>query len=75
MRGLPRDLLDAAFVDGATEWTTFRRIVLPLLRPALAIVTTFPFVITWNDLLFPLLFLRTRTRRCRWPSWSFGAST
>lgn len=59
MRGLPRDLLDAAFVDGATEWTTFRRIVLPLLRPALATVATFSFVITWNDLLFPLLFLRT----------------
>lgn len=59
MRSLPKDLLDAAFVDGATEWVTYRRIVLPLTRPALATVATFSFVITWNDLLFPLLFLKT----------------
>lgn len=59
MRGLPKEMIDAAFVDGATEWSVYRRVVLPLTKPALASLAIFSFVITWNDLLFPLIFLQS----------------
>ena len=59
MRGIPSDLLDAAEVDGATEWSLYRRIVVPLTAPAFATLGIVSLVITWNDLLFPLLFLRS----------------
>lgn len=59
MRGIPRDIMDAAFVDGASEWNVYRRIVVPMTAPAFAALAIFNFVITYNDLLFPLLFLRS----------------
>jgi multiple sugar transport system permease protein len=55
--GLPRDLDDAAKVDGATHLTVYRTIVMPLSRPAVAAVGIFTFVTTWNNLLWPLLVL------------------
>ncbi len=63
MRSLPQELIDAAFVDGGSEWDVYRRIVVPLTRPAFATVAIFSLVITWNDLLFPLLFLRVEELR------------
>lgn len=59
MRGIPKDIIDAAFVDGASEWNVYRRIVVPMTAPAFAALAIFNFVITYNDLLFPLLFLRS----------------
>lgn len=55
--GLPRDLDEAARVDGAGFWRTYRTIVMPLTRPAVAAVAIFTFVTTWNNLLWPLLVL------------------
>ncbi|MDG4825657.1 carbohydrate ABC transporter permease [Asanoa sp. WMMD1127] len=55
--GLPRDLEEAARMDGAGFFRVYRRIVLPLARPAVAAVAIFTFVTTWNDLLWPLLVL------------------
>jgi multiple sugar transport system permease protein len=55
--GLPRDLEEAARMDGASFFRVYRRIVLPLARPAVAAVAIFTFVTTWNDLLWPLLVL------------------
>jgi multiple sugar transport system permease protein len=52
---IPRDLEDAARIDGASEWTIFRRIVLPLSRPALATLGIFAFMGSWKDFLWPLL--------------------
>jgi alpha-glucoside transport system permease protein len=54
--GLPRDLLDAARVDGASELQIFFRIVLPLGLPAIASLATFQFLWTWNDLIVALTF-------------------
>jgi multiple sugar transport system permease protein len=54
---IPRDLTDAARLDGATDWQVFWRIVLPLSRPALAVVTIFTVVASWKDFLWPLLVL------------------
>jgi multiple sugar transport system permease protein len=55
--GLPRDLEEAARMDGANFFRVYRRIVMPLARPAVAAVAIFTFVTTWNDLLWPLLVL------------------
>ncbi len=55
--GIPKDLLEAARIDGANEWMMFRRIVLPLGKPALASLAIFEFLWVWNDLLVALVFL------------------
>ncbi|MBW0091511.1 carbohydrate ABC transporter permease [Pseudonocardia sp. KRD-184] len=57
MRTLPRELFEAADVDGASPWRTFRSVVLPLSTPSLAAAAIFLLVISWNDLLYPLLFI------------------
>jgi raffinose/stachyose/melibiose transport system permease protein len=57
-RQLPEELEEAAALDGATSWQTFWRIMVPLVRPALATVAVFRFVPIWNDFLFPLVLLR-----------------
>jgi lactose/L-arabinose transport system permease protein len=53
-------LLDAARVDGTGEFGIFWRIVLPIIRPALASLAIFVFLSTWNDFLQPLVFLRSQ---------------
>ena len=55
--GLPRDLIDAAKVDGASEWRIFFQIVVPLSLPALATVGLFSVLLYWNDLWQALLFI------------------
>ncbi|MDP9071494.1 MAG: carbohydrate ABC transporter permease [Actinomycetota bacterium] len=54
--GIPRDLLEAARMDGASEWTIFSRVVLPLGLPAVASLAIFQFLWVWNDLLVGLVF-------------------
>jgi alpha-glucoside transport system permease protein len=54
---LPRDLIEAARIDGASEFAVFRRVVLPLSVPALASFGIFQFLWVWNDLLMALVFL------------------
>jgi ABC-type glycerol-3-phosphate transport system permease component len=55
---IPSELADAARVDGANPWQIYRRIYLPLARPALATLAIFTFMWSWNDLLDPLIYLR-----------------
>jgi multiple sugar transport system permease protein len=55
---IPRELADAARVDGANPWQIFRRVYIPLARPALATLAIFQFMWSWNDLLDPLIYLR-----------------
>ena len=54
---IPTELTDAARLDGANGWQLFSRIILPLSRPALAVVTIFTVVASWKDFLWPLLVL------------------
>ncbi|HLW37900.1 MAG TPA: carbohydrate ABC transporter permease [Candidatus Eremiobacteraceae bacterium] len=61
LQTLPSALLDAARVDGASEWTIFWKIVLPLARPVLGALAIFTFVGQWNSLLW-WLFSRARPR-------------
>ncbi len=58
-RQLPQELSEAARIDGAGEFTIFARVMLPLVRPALATVIVFQFVPLWNDFFFPLVLLRS----------------
>ncbi|RKN45782.1 carbohydrate ABC transporter permease [Streptomyces hoynatensis] len=53
--GLPRELEEAAYVDGAGRWRVFWQIVIPLSRPVLAAVAIFTFIQTWNNFLWPFL--------------------
>jgi raffinose/stachyose/melibiose transport system permease protein len=55
MRGVSNDLKDAGRIDGLSEYTIFFRIVLPLVRPAVATVAVFTMIPIWNDLWFPLI--------------------
>jgi alpha-glucoside transport system permease protein len=57
---LPRDILESAFIDGASQFTIFTRLILPLSIPALASLAIFQFVWVWNDFLVALVFLGSR---------------
>jgi raffinose/stachyose/melibiose transport system permease protein len=59
-RQLPPELEEAARIDGANSWQMFLRIMVPMVRPAVATVVVFRFVPIWNDFLFPLVLLRSR---------------
>ena len=61
-RGIPEELLEAARVEGAGEWTIYRKIVLPLLRPVLATLAIITFLATWNDFVWPLVVLTDESR-------------
>lgn len=54
---LPRDILESAFIDGASHFTVFTRLILPLSLPALASFAIFQFLWVWNDYLVALIFL------------------
>jgi len=54
---LPNDLFEAAYIDGASHWTVFYKLVLPLAMPAIASLGIFQFLWVWNDLLVALVFL------------------
>ena len=56
-RSIPFELSEAAKIDGASEWRIFRDVVLPLSKPALAVVALFSFMAAWNDFLGPLIYL------------------
>ena len=55
---IPVELADAARIDGANPWQIFRRVYLPLARPAIATLAIFEFMWSWNDLINPLIYLR-----------------
>lgn len=55
---IPRDLEEAALVDGASRWTIFTRIVLPLARPAIVVTALFSFMTAWNEFILAATFLQ-----------------
>lgn len=56
-QGLPDELFEAAYIDGASVWTSFFRLAIPLSVPALASLVIFQFLFVWNDLLVALIYL------------------
>jgi multiple sugar transport system permease protein len=59
---IPNELIDAARIDGASEWTIYRRVALPLMRPMLVTLGVFTFLGSWNDFLWPLIVLNDSSR-------------
>jgi multiple sugar transport system permease protein len=59
-QSIPRELEEAAYIDGATVWTTFFRVSLPLARGAIATLAVITFLTSWNDFLWPLLIMNDR---------------
>jgi raffinose/stachyose/melibiose transport system permease protein len=57
LAAFPRPLLEAARLDGAGRWQVLWRVVVPVVRPTLAVLVVFFFVWTWNEFLIPLIFL------------------
>lgn len=57
LRTIPMELSESAKIDGASEWQTFLRVIMPLTRPALTVVALFTFMWAWNDFMGPLLYL------------------
>lgn len=57
MRGIPRELDEAAKIDGASPYAVFRHVILPLSRPALVTTAIFSFIWTWNDFFRQLVYL------------------
>jgi|Tabmets5t2r1_1033131.scaffolds.fasta_scaffold14806_2 multiple sugar transport system permease protein len=60
---LPRDLEEAARIDGASEFRIYRRIIMPLAAPALLTLGLFHFMYNWNDLLWPLIINQDQARQ------------
>ena len=58
---LPRDIMESAFIDGASHFQTFWRLIMPLSVPALAAFAIFQFLWVWNDYLVALIFIGTKT--------------
>ena len=59
---IPSELGEAVRIDGGSELTIFARIVIPLAKPALAVVALFAFINSWNDFLGPLVYIRTQSK-------------
>lgn len=59
MLSVPSELIDAARIDGASEWKIFYKIGLPLSKGAIAVLSLLVFLASWNDILWPLIVLRT----------------
>ena len=61
MKTIPKGLIEAASMDGANHWTIYSRVMIPLSLPSMATLAIFSLMIVWNDLLFPLLLLKTKS--------------
>ncbi len=63
MKTIPKDLEYAARIDGCSDWAIYRRVVMPVVAPAIALVTIYNSVPIWNDFFFPLVFLQNQKYR------------
>jgi multiple sugar transport system permease protein len=61
-RSIPRDLDEAALLEGASQWRIFRSVCLPLAAPGVAVSAIFSFIFSWNELMYALVLTRTDAR-------------
>jgi len=59
----PKEVLEAAALDGASRWTTLWRVIVPISRPTLSVLVIFFFIWTWNEFLIPLTFLASNANQ------------
>ena len=62
LKQIPTEIEEAAIVDGASQWQVFMRVILPLMRPGLAVAAIFTFRISWNEFLLALVLTDRNTR-------------
>jgi len=60
---LPREIEDSAIIDGCSRFRVFINIMLPMIKPALSVVTVFTFVYSWNEFLFALIFVIDKVKK------------
>jgi len=60
---LPNELLESARIDGATEWVTYWKIVIPSVKPAICTLIVFSFISNWNDYFSPLVFITSEAMK------------
>jgi ABC-type glycerol-3-phosphate transport system permease component len=63
IQAIPDELLDAARIDGASDWRVFWQLIIPLCKPALSALAIFHFIWIWNDFLWPLIVTDTDASR------------
>lgn len=71
MKTIPKDLEYAARIDGCSDWAIYRRIIMPIVAPALALVSIYNAVPIWNDFFFPLVFIQNP----KWKTLPLGLTT
>ena len=59
---VPRELEEAALVDGCTHWQTFLKIIVPIIRPGMGAAGLFAFVMSWNDMFYALILTTAKWR-------------
>lgn len=59
MYSIPDEMIQAAKIDGAGEWKTYWKVVLPMARPGLAALGIFTFINAWNSFLWPIIALQS----------------
>lgn len=74
LRGMPRDLEDAALVDGCTRLGALRRVVVPLMAPAMVVSLVFAFLVGWNDVLFASALTNSQTQTVAITLQQFGVA-
>lgn len=81
--GLPRSLEEAAYIDGASSWQTFTRVMLPLTAPGVATTAIFSFLLAWNDFFYSLILTRSQAMTApvaivnfmNYQGWDWGSIT
>lgn len=63
LEGIPRDLEEAACIDGCSVFGIFRKIIMPLMKPALSTISIFTFLQAWNELMFAVIFISEESYR------------
>jgi N,N'-diacetylchitobiose transport system permease protein len=76
MLGIPKELEEAAMVDGSTRLGAFTRILLPLVAPGLVATTIFAFITSWNEYIFARILLNDQAKQTAtvWLSYFYGSS-
>lgn len=59
IQGIPSEIMDSARIDGCTEFQIYSRVIVPVIKPAFGALGILKFLWSWNDLLYPLIFMRT----------------
>jgi|YelNatPaOPRAMG01_1025707.scaffolds.fasta_scaffold16586_3 raffinose/stachyose/melibiose transport system permease protein len=71
MKTIPKDLEYAARIDGCSDWMIYRRVIMPVVAPAIALVSIYNAVPIWNDFFFPLVFIQNP----KWKTLPLGLTT